>query len=442
MGAIVQLVKARGASPKKVPDVAGGSVVFSDGKKVGKTDVRLYRHWSENSEWVRAAIDLRKGQVSAADWDIMPADPEKPYSKRLQRYLRDLFDNPNPRSEAFQTFLEEVVEDLLVLDAGAIEKVRSVDGLVREFWPVDGGEIRVSRTWDGDEDEARYFWWPDYHERESWLNRDFIYMMLRPRTKSVVGLSNLEVLKRSIDAEIFGHDFNARQVTSASGDGIFDLGENARPDQVEKFQRYWQAEISGKGATAFWGGTRGAKWIPFRGSNKDMQFLEWQEYLVKKIAAVFEMHPQDLGLTSEVNKATSQVLDQQTDERGARRAMKIVQHSLTREIVWDKGFGGPDNNLAFRFTKLNLRETLAHAQIDEIYLGKVAKRSVNEMRKQDGLEPYAEEHFDWPMAQTAVGMVSLRDVPTAREFMDSSKKEAPPESSDEKAAPVVGQTED
>ena len=420
MGAVVQLVKGRGASPRKVPDAGSGSVIFSDGKKVGKTDVRLYRHWSENSEWVRAAIDIRKGQVSAADWDIVPADPQKPYSKRLQREIVALFENPNPRSESFQTLVEEVVEDLLVLDAGAIEKVRSLDGRVREFWPVDGGAVKVNKLWDGDEEEPRYYWWPDYRERASWLNRDFAYMMLRPRTKSVVGLSNLEVLKRSIDAEIFGHDYNARQVTSASGDGIFDLGENARPDQVEKFQRYWLAEIAGKGATAFWGGTRGAKWIPFRGSNKDMQFLEWQEYLVKKIAAVFEMHPQDLGLTAEVNKATSAVLDQQTDERGARRAMKIVQHNLTREIVWDESFGGPTNNLAFRFTKLNLRETKAHAEIDKIYLGGVAKRSVNEQRMQDGLEPYPEEHFNWPMAQTSVGMVSLKDVPTARELMEKS----------------------
>lgn len=423
MGLVTRLVKqGLRASPKKIPDASVGSVVFSDGKKVGKTDVRLYRHWSENSEWVRAAIDIRKGQLSAADWDIVPADPERPYSKRLKEKIRELLETPNPVDESYQTLIEKVVEDILVLDAGSIEKVFSLDGQLRELYAVDGGQIRVSKVWDGDPQEARYFWWPDHRERATYLNRELIYIMQRPRTKSVVGLSNLEVLKRSIEAEIYGHDFNARQVISAAGDGIFDLGENARPEQVDKFKSYWQAEVAGMGATAFWGGTRGAKWIPFRGNNKDMQFLEWQEYLVKKIAAVFEMHAQDLQMTNEVNKATSEVLDQQTDERGAKRLMRTVSGEITRQVVWDPSFGGRDNNLAFSFTKLNLRETLNHAKIDEIELAHMPSRSINEKRMEKGLEPLTEEHFNYPMVITPTGAVSLRDVPTARELMDSKNK--------------------
>jgi hypothetical protein len=371
---------------------------------------------------VRAAIDIRKGQLSAADWDIVPADPERPYSKRLKEKIRNLLETPNPVDESYQTLIEKVVEDILVLDAGSIEKVFSLDGQLRELYAVDGGQIRVSKIWDGDPQEARYFWWPDHRERATYLNRELIYIMQRPRTKSVVGLSNLEVLKRSIEAEIYGHDFNARQVTSAAGDGIFDLGENARPEQVDKFKSYWQAEVAGMGATAFWGGTRGAKWIPFRGNNKDMQFLEWQEYLVKKIAAVFEMHAQDLQMTNEVNKATSEVLDQQTDERGAKRLMRTVSGEITRQVVWDPSFGGRDNNLAFSFTKLNLRETLNHAKIDEIELAHMPSRSVNEKRMEKGLEPLPEEHFNWPMVITPTGAVSLRDVPTARELMESKNK--------------------
>lgn len=422
-GAIVSRIKqGLRSSPKRVPDVTAASAVFSDGKKVGKSDVRLYRHWSENSEWVRAAIDIRKGQLSAAEWDIVPADPRRPYSKRLAEEIKRLLMQPNPRDESYQTFIEMIVEDILVLDAGAIEKVFSLDGRLRELWPVDGGTIRVSRLWDGDPMEARYFWWPDQRERAAYLNREMVYLMQRPRTNSVVGLSNLEILKRSIEAEIFGHDFNARQVSSATGDGIFDLGENARPDQVERFKAYWRADIAGMGATAFWGGTKGAKWIPFRTSQRDMQFLEWQEYLVKKIAAVFEMHAQDLQMTNEVNKSTSEVLDQQTDERGAKRLMKTVAGELTRQVVWDPGFGGVDNNLAFNFTRLNLRETLAQAKIDEIHLAHMPLEAINENRMGKGLEPFKEEHFNYPMVITPTGAVSLRDVPTARELMELKRQ--------------------
>jgi hypothetical protein len=322
--------------------------------------------------------------------------------------------------------IEMAVEDILVVDAGSIEKVRNRlgSGQPVELWPIDGGEVWVSKVWDGDPEEPRYFWrpWPGTKDVASYTNNELIYMVQRPSTARVIGLSSVEILVGVIEAELFGQEFNVRNLTTAGGEGIFDLGENARPDQVEKFQRYWLADIAGKGATAFWGGTRGAKWIPFRNNNRDMQYLEFQEYMVKKTAAVFEMHPQDLGLTAEVNKATSQVLDQQTDERGARRLLKLVQNHLTREVVWDEQFGGRDNNLAFRFTRLNLKQSLQVAQIEEIALGKVAKRSVNEMRMESGLEPYDEEHFNWPMAQTAVGFVSLKDVPTAREMMESKAK--------------------
>lgn len=425
-GAVVELIRGLRASPKKTPN-AGYTVAFTDSKKVGKPGVKLFRQWSRESTWVRAAIDIRKGQVSAADWDIVPRDPARGYSKRLQQALRDKFDTPNPRDESFQTMIEMAVEDILVVDAGAIEKVRNLRGEIMEMWPVDGGEIRVSKVWDGDPAEDRYFWWPDPGTKEvaAYTNDEMIYMMQRPSTARVVGLSNLEVLKAVVDAELLGQDFNYRQLSTAAGDGIFDLGETARPEQVEKFSRYWLAEIAGKGATAFWGGTRGAKWIPFRPNNQDMQFLQYQEYMVKKVAAVFEMHPQDLGLTAEVNKATAEVLDQQTDERGARRLLKLVQNHLTREIVWDASFGGRANNLAFRFTRLNMRESLAGAKIEQIELGAVASESINAIRMRKGLEPFAEDHFNYPMAQSSVGFVSLKDVPTAREVMESKESQAP-----------------
>lgn len=431
MGAVQRLIASLRATPKKTPGTSA-SAIFKDGKKVGKTNVKMYRHWSAESEFVRSAIDIRKGQVSSADWDIVPYNPTKRYSKRLQQEIRDLFDTPNPLADSFNTFIEQVIEDVLVLDAGTIEIARSLSGKIRELYAIDGGEIRVSKIWDGDPDEARYFWWPFASNREEavYLNKDIVYIMQRPATHRVVGLSNLEVLKKSIEAELWGSDYNARQVTSASGEGIFDLGESARPDQVEEFKSYWLAEIAGKGMTAFWGGTKGAKWIPFRNNNQDMQFMQWQEYLVKKIAAVFEMHAQDLQIANEVNKATSEVLDQQTEQRGARRLLKKTQSHLTREIVWDEGFGGKDNNLCFRFTRLNLRETLQNAEIDKIRLGGVAERSVNELRKDQGLEPYPEEHFDWPLAQSATGFVSLRDVPTARELMESKMKSQDSSNSD------------
>lgn len=431
-GAIVSLIKYL-TTPKKVPMP---SVVYSDGKKVGKTNVRQLRHWSENSEFLRAAIDIRKGQVSSADWDIVPYDPGKPYPKRIQRQLRELFDLPNPKNESFQTFIESVVEDILVLDAGAIEIERNLRLEPVWLWPVDGSEIKVSKVWDGDPMEPRYFWWPDYQERAELLNQDMLYIMQRPSTRRVVGLGNVEVLKMAIDAELKGSNYNANQVSTAASDGIFDLGENARPEQVEKFKSYWFSEVAGKAATAFWGGTKGASWIDLRKGNRDMQFMEWQQYLIHKVAAVFEMHPADLGFTETVNRATAEVQDAQTNERGAKRLLGTVQSHLTREVVWDPRYGGRANNLCFRFTKLNMRESLGDAKVDQIHVDSFVD-SVNAIRKGKGQEPFPDEVFDWPIAVTPVGAVSLRDIPTAREFMESKMKNDAPSPQSEEATAAI-----
>ena len=88
-----------------------------------------------------------------------------------------------------------------------------------------------------------------------------------------------------------------------------------------------------------------------------MQFLEFQVWYVRKVAAVYGLSPQDLGLTMDINRANAEQQAEQTEDRGQRPLMALMQEALTREIVWDEGFGGRDNNLAFRFKRLNLKES-------------------------------------------------------------------------------------
>ena len=423
MGLIDFLAKRR-ATPKRVPSAA--ATMLTTQGKVHKAHAALYRNWAEHSEWIRAAINIRRQQVSSAEWDIVAFDPDVNVdNRRLQKKIKRLFDRPNPAMDSFRSFIEPIVEDILVLDAGCIEEVRSLRGETVELWAVDGAQVRVSSTWDGDPDEYRYFWYPDGFERAKWLNSELVYIMENPRTYLPVGLSKLETLKLTIDAELSGHEYNRRQVAQAAPDGIFDLGEGIRPEQVEEFESYWHSEIAGRGATAFIGGSKGAKFIPFRASNRDMQFLEWQVFLVRKIAAVFGLSPQDLGLTMDVNRANAEQQAENTEDRGLRPLLALLQDYLTREIVWDEAFGGPDNNLAFRFTRLNLKESVNKAKINELALARVPWKTINEARKEDGREPIGPDG-DVLMFNTSTGVVKLEDVPTAREVLEAKKPAPPP----------------
>lgn len=410
-------------TPKKV-EGAAYQLGWNERGKVGKSNSMLYRNWAEHSEWVRTAINIRRGQVASADWEIVPFNTDKKSSDALAEQIKALFNMPNPKNDSFRKLLEEVLEDVLVLDAGCIELVRSLRGAITELYPVDGATIKVNALWDGsDPDEPRYYWYPDWQERARLKNTDMVYIMANPRTYSVVGLSPLETLKLAIDAELNGNEYNRRQVTNAAPDGIFDLGEGAKKEDVDKFASFWASEIAGKGALAFIGNTKGSKFIPFRNNNRDMQFLEWQEYLTRKIAAVFGLSPQDLNLTTDINRSTAESQDQHTEDRGLRPLMQLIQEYLTREIVWDEGFGGPENNLAFRFTALNLKESKGKADINKLALAGMPWKTVDEARIDDGRAPLGGQ-FGQLMAMGPTGVVSLADIPSAQDVLDA-KKPAP-----------------
>lgn len=397
-------------------------VTSNDKGRVGKSDVALLRQWSKYSEWVRGAINLRRTQISSAEWKIVPADQTRPYGKRQQRLIEEFLQTPNPRNDSFRSFIEPVIEDLLVLDAGTIEKVRNLRGDLVELWPVNGGQVRVNAYWDGDPLEPRYFWYPDWQERAQWLNKDFIYMIANPTSYSPVGLAPLETLRLTVESELYGHEYNARQVRGAAPDGVMDLGEGVSQDQVIQFRQFFEQEVAGRGALGFIGGSKNAKFIQFRSSNRDMQFLEWQVYLVRKIAVVFGITPQDLGITMDVNRSTAEIQLQISEDRGLRTLMALIQDYLTEEVVWDKSFGGPDNNLAFRFTALNLKETTAKAEINKMALAGTPWKTVNEARIEDGREPLAGEQFNDLIMTTPQGAVSLSELPTATEMLETQSR--------------------
>jgi hypothetical protein len=108
--------------------------------------------------------------------------------------------------------------------------------------------------------------------------------------------------------------------------------------------------------------------------------------------------------------------------------MAKVQSYLTEEIVWDKAYGGAANNLAFRFTALNLKESTAKAAINEKALAGVPWRFVNESRMDEGREPIPALEGKIIMA-TPQGALDISDVPTVREYleMQMARKATQPE---------------
>ncbi len=425
MGAISSfLERAFRASPNRAQGTSA-AVAVNQGR-VGLSNVRTYRAWSRGTTWVRAAINIRNDQIATAEWDIVPVDDTKRYSVRLQDQLRQLFAEPNPDDKDFGTFISKVNEDVLALDQGIIEKERSLDGMVRRIHASDGGDFKVNAKWDGDPRSVRYFWCPgqSWPPRDEFADRDIVHLMQNPRSDLPIGLSPLETLQGVIEDLLYGRDCQSRQDRGAAPDGLLDLGEGANEKQVGAFRNYWMSEVAGKGAVAFLGGSKGAKFVPFRGSNRDMQFQEWNIWLVRQVAVVYGLSAQDLSLTMDINRSTGDVQADLSEDKGLRPLMGKTQSFLTQGVVWDEAFGGKDNNLQFVFTRLNLKESKDKADINEKALGGAPWKTVDEARKDDGRPPIGGALGEQLLMKLANGVVVLEkdDMPTAREYLELMAK--------------------
>ena len=427
MGLLDRLANSLGYSRRAEPDVAKKHLTqapYARAVRFGimpgnpKRGTRILRHFAEANEWVRVAINRRKHAIGQAEWQIIriddkDADPDP----GLVKEVTELFRFVNSKKESFRSLCDQVIEDLLVLDAGCIEKDRTLGGQIMALWPVDGATIVVDPSWDGSEpDKPRYSQWDNFVHICDLTNDELIYMMHNPRTHSAIGFSPVEGLVRVIEAELYGEEYDFKQLRGAPPGGMLDLGSGVPPDQVEAFREFWAQEIAGSDTVAIVGGGAPlgvdtnqpvAKWTSFQTDNRSAERMAYKTWLAKKIAAAFEMDPMNFNIHEGVNRSTSQTMQGKTDE-GLVGLASVFAEYITREIIWDMD---PSHRHGFRFDDLTERDEAAQAAIDE-KMSNIGVTTPNEIRAREGKEPVA--WGDQPWAQAKIQAQSEADLLAAQ----------------------------
>ena len=122
----------------------------------------------------RKAINTIKDRIAGMAWRIQPRRGRSPQETPASGdYARDgftmlpsaaeriaaltlNFEQPNPE-DSFRSFIEQVLEDVLVGGFGAIELDLSGDPeQPLLMWPVDGASIRIRTDWDGSPTSPHY----------------------------------------------------------------------------------------------------------------------------------------------------------------------------------------------------------------------------------------------------------------------------------------------
>lgn len=433
--------------------------------KPGRVSFDVLRRAAQAVHIARICINTLKEKITKTEWVIQPIDQQKRKTgvddERIKK-LTELFKHPNSNSETFRTLLDKILEDLLVLDTVSIEKVRDTAGELMELHYVDSATIRPVYDEHGNQDVPiplktihgtemlpvsylQIFDNSQYGGPESgeivaaWPKNDFMYFNMHPQGAMEsfgYGLSPLEAVL-SVVANILNADmYNGTYFQEGAFPPVIIqlIGQMDQRD-LEAAREYLYSELQGNfHKPAIMAGKTKAEVLNLKDlTNRDMEFMEYMKFLSRLLAAAYGLSAQDINITEDLNRATSEVQKSLSEAKGYGSILHLLKETFNNEIVWGD-FGYDD--LEFEWVQEDSTDPTALSQIHDLSL-KNGTMTLNEVRQKNGELPYG-DWADEPMILTATGYVPIEQgIENIQDAHDAAI--APPE--DEEADKAEGESE-
>jgi hypothetical protein len=333
------------------------------------------------------------------------------------------------RRDDFELFTRKVIRDRMIFDQLCFEVVPDRRGLPFEFVAVDASTMRIAAAIDSK--SMKYF---DKHRssgEEKFLQEygsanlvqfpsiltdklgnaaycqiwngaivrafsesELAFCISNPRTDIRVngyGLSELEQLVNIITSQLWAEEYNRNFFKQgAAPKGLLNIrGDNIAPEQLEAFRREWIANVSG--AANAWRTpilqSEEVQYLNMQGSNLDMEFSRWLEYLIKVICACYLIAPEEIGFYLTPGGMQQPMFDSNNEwklkaskDRGLRPILRFYASSLNKNIL-DK----IDDHFYLDFVGL---DELTERERIELHQSQVQFfRTINEVRKDEDLAP-------------------------------------------------------
>ena len=344
------------------------------------------RRFSRSHEISRICINARKRQITGLDWDILPVDPEDKtdYSEDID-LIRAYFKNLGGYRMRFRELQDTLIEDLLVLDAAVLYKQRSRGGDILYYMPVDGSTIKLRVDEQGNTPmppEIAYQQYIRGNITGEFTADEMIYEMMNPRTDTPYGLAPLESLILIVSSSLKGTLYNLDYLTAGNvPEGFLKLPDTWSTKQIEEFMTYFDALMSGNSKETTKVKAVAGDYIPSK-KRDDMAFKDFNNWLMQVTCAMFDVQPQEIGFTMDVNKSTGSEQNAIATRKGILPLANLLTEIWNDIIQIDLGFP----QLQFKYNGLEDRDALAEAQTKQIQLA-AGYRTIDEVRKEEGYDP-------------------------------------------------------
>jgi HK97 family phage portal protein len=344
-----------------------------------------------NVELVRLAIETRKDQIERLDWKVRPildrrrrgAIPQEAYPaqaarvKQVENFLR----KPDG-IHLFSTWIRLLMEDLLAIDAVALEVRRNRVGQLIGLDPVPGDTVHILIDATGRRPLAPL---PAYQQiiRGTVYNNltaeELLYLPRNVRPGHVYGMSPVQQIIVTINT-VLGRQTQQLAYFSAGNtpEGIINAPDGWTAEQLKAYQQWFDEYLAGNATRR-----SGVLWVPFGAKYQSFKEAPLQdhfdEWLARIVSFAFSLPP--TPFIRAMNRSASE-----TDkERALTEGMEPL-------LLWAKRFLDDiiqtewDPDLEFVWDPPRDIDPSIQAAVDDSYLRNGTK-CVDEVREEIGLEP-------------------------------------------------------
>lgn len=387
----------------------GANIIWQPGASdTPSAGFELLRLISDNWDLLRIVIETVKDRICAAKWEVrLIQEPGQKLKETTEASATDKdvlavkkFVQSPDGCHDWESWLRMWLEDMLILDAGAIYLERDVKGRIASLRPIDGGTINRAITEQGFTPQGK----GDVAYQQvlyglpaiNLTTDDLVYIMRNPRTWKRYGFGPVEQILVTINIGLSRQKFTLNYYQEGNiPEGLVFLPPTVPVNQVLEVQQWFDSMLAGDLQRR-----RRINFLPGFGDGKterpNIVFPkepllkdEMDEWLFKVICYSFGTTPQNM--IKQMNRASAQQGAESAEEEGLEPKLNTITSVMNQIIQVKMGF----TRVEFSYEQRREVDALKQAQIDHIYVGDgVVTR--NEIRSDIGKDELDLPEMDEP----------------------------------------------
>lgn len=411
--------------------------------------------------WIRAIVDkiversveikpLVKPVNSAADILGGKASKVTDETKKHMEAIWEFTIKNNEVDDSFNTIRKKVTRDVLKYDAGSFEIIKnsnvSKNEVAIEIAALPGNTIKLNVDKKGRfrDEKSAYVQIEGVNKKVAvFAVNELAYLVMNPQSDKVYGLSPLESLVQTVNADLYAAEYNSdffyNNATPRFAVLMEQVGQGQGNAALRRFRQWWDQELKGNPHRPIVIGSEhgNIKFEKVGLSNEEMQFQDYSRWLLQKIMAVYKMQPIALGLIdTNMGKLNSAEQVRLFKQDAIKPLLTLFAEKINNKIIFNNdGYGFKDVYLDF---DLDLADKYDQAKWHQLYL-QSGVLTINEIRTQ-GLGFLPVDWGDVPYLQNNLVPFGLSSDGSESAVPVTDEGSAPPNNSGQTSAGVVSRS--